>query len=211
MDLFIRLLLRFIKTDVTMSDGYLYNWLKRNRTFIGLLIFKTRKMKKILMMSVVLVAFTAGMFAQSTDTEQTTATATIVGPLALTKVSDMDFGTIAASTTAGTVLLGTDNSRTPDGGVALVPPAAGVAASFTVAGEASRTFAITLPGNGTVTLTGPGSPMACDDFTHSAGATPTLDGTGAAAFTVGATLSVGISQTSGAYTSANFDVTINYN
>ena len=95
-------------------------------------------MKKIFMMSVVLVAFAAGIFAQSTDTEQTTATATIVGPLALTKVSDMDFGTIAASTTAGTVLLGTDNSRTPAGGVALVPPAAGVAASFTVAGEASR-------------------------------------------------------------------------
>jgi len=168
-------------------------------------------MKKILMMSVVLVAFGAGLFAQNTDTEQTTASATIVGPLALTKVNDMDFGTIAASTTAGTVVLGTDNSRTPAGGVALVPPAAGVAASFTVAGEASRTFAITLPTNGTVTLTGPGAAMNCNDFTHSAGATPTLDGGGAAAFTVGATLSINASQVSGSYTSANFDVTVSYN
>jgi hypothetical protein len=177
----------------------------------GILILKIKKMKKILAFSIILIAFTAGTFAQSTDTEQTTATATIVGPLALTKVSDMDFGTIAASTVAGTVVLGTDNTRTPGGGATLVPPAAGVAASFTVTGEASRTFAITLPSNGTVTLTGAGSPMACDDFQHSAGAAPTLDGAGAAAFTVGATLSVGASQTSGTYTSANFDVTISYN
>ncbi len=128
-------------------------------------------MKKILAFSVVLIAFSAGMFAQSTDTEQTTATATIVGPLALTKVSDMNFGTIAVTGTAGTVVLGTDNSRTAVG-PALVPPAAGVAASFTVAGEANRTFAITLPADGTVSLTGGANTMAVNTFVHNAGANP---------------------------------------
>jgi len=167
-------------------------------------------MKKILLFSAMLIAFTSGIFAQSTDTEQTTATATIVGPLALTKVSDMDFGTIAVTGTAGTVVLGTDNSRTAVG-PALVPPAAGVAASFTVAGEASRTFTITLPADGTVSLISGANTMAADAFVHNAGGAPALDGAGAAAFTVGATLSVAANQAAGIYTSANFPVTINYN
>jgi hypothetical protein len=171
---------------------------------------KQRKMKKILLVSAMLIAFTAGTFAQSTDTEQTTATATIVGPLALTKVSDMNFGTIAVGAVAGTVVLGTDNSRTPTN-VTLVPPAAGIAASFTVAGEASRTFAITLPADGTVSLAGPGVAMPVSTFVHNAGVNPSLNGSGAAAFTVGATLTVNASQASGGYTSANFPVTVSYN
>lgn len=164
----------------------------------------------MLLFSIIVIAFSAGSFAQSTDTEQTTATATIVGPLALTKVTDMDFGTIAVTGTAGTVVLGTDNSRTVVG-PALVPPAAGVAASFTISGEASRTFSVTLPANGVVTLINGANSMAVNNFLHSMGANPTLDGTGAAAFTVGATLSVGAAQAAGVYNSANFPVTVNYN
>src|SRR5665647_1734235 len=167
-------------------------------------------MKKILLFSVMLIAFASGIFAQSTDTEQTTATATIVGPLALTKLSDMNFGTIAVTGTAGTVVLGTDNSRTAVG-PALVPPAAGVAASFTVSGDVSRTFVITLPADGTVSLISGGNNMAANTFVHNAGANPALNGAGAAAFTVGATLSVAAAQPAGVYTSANFPVTISYN
>ncbi len=167
-------------------------------------------MKKILLFSIIMAAFTAGVFAQSTDTEQTTATATIVGPLALTKVSDMNFGTIAVTGTAGTVVLGTDNSRTAVG-PALVPPANGVAASFTVSGEVSRTFSITLPANGAVTLINGANTMAVNAFQHSMGANPALNASGAAAFTVGATLTVGAAQAAGVYNSANFPVTINYN
>ena len=168
-------------------------------------------MKKILAFSIILFAITAGTFAQNTDTEQTIATATIVGPLTLTKVSDMDFGTIAVGTSVGTVVLAPDNTRTFSGGASMVPPANGVAASFTVAGQASETFAITLPADGTVTLTGPGDPMPVSAFNHSAGATPALNATGTAAFTVGATLSTAASQASGAYASANFPVTVSYN
>jgi hypothetical protein len=167
-------------------------------------------MKKILLFSTMLIAFSVGAFAQSTDTEPTTATATIVAPLALTKVSDMNFGTIAVTGTAGTVVLGTDNSRTAVG-PALVPPAAGVAASFTVSGEASRTFAITLPADGTVSLISGGNTMAANAFVHNAGANPALNGAGAAAFAVGATLSVAANQAAGVYTSVSFNVRIDYN
>ncbi len=168
-------------------------------------------MKKILAFSVILFAFTAGLFAQNTDTEQTTATATIVGPLTLTKVSDMDFGTIAVSAATGTVVLATDNTRSATGGASLVPPLNGVAASFTVAGQATETFAITLPLDGTVSLTGPGVAMPVTGFNHNAGANPALNGSGAASFTVGATLATGASQASGVYTSASFPVTVSYN
>jgi hypothetical protein len=167
-------------------------------------------MKKLILVSAIMISFAAGAFAQSTDTEQTTATATIIGPLALTKVTDMDFGTIAVTGTAGTVVLGTDNSRTAVG-PALVPPSAGVAATFTVSGEASRTFSITLPADGAVTLVNGANTMAVNGFQHDMGGSPALDGTGAAAFAVGATLSVGAAQAAGVYTSANFPVTINYN
>lgn len=168
-------------------------------------------MKKILAFSIILFAITAGTFAQNTDTEPTIATATIVGPLTLTKVNDMDFGTIAVSAAVGSVVLATDNTRTASGGASLVPPANGLAASFTVAGQASETFAITLPADGTVTLTGPGTAMPVSAFNHNAGANPALNGTGTAAFTVGATLTTGASQASGAYSSANFPVTVSYN
>lgn len=165
-------------------------------------------MKKILLFSVIMIAFTAGTFAQSSDTEQTTATAVIVGPLALTKVSDMDFGTIATTGTAGDVVLATDGTRTPTG-VALVGAATGTPASFTVNGEASRAFTVTLPADGDVSLINGGNSMPANGFNHNAPAQ--LDGGGAAAFSVGATLVVGAAQAPGSYTSANFPVTINYN
>lgn len=167
-------------------------------------------MKKIIAFSIILVAFTAGAFAQSTDTESTTATATIVGPLALTKVSDMNFGIIAVNATAGTVILATDATRTTTGGAALVPSTP-VAASFTVAGEASRTFSITLPADGVVTLAGGLPALPVNGFNHSIVGAPALSTSGAAAFTVGATLTVAASQAPGTYTSAPFDVTVNYN
>ncbi len=165
-------------------------------------------MKKIIAFSIILVAFTASVFSQA-NTVQTTATATIIGPLTLTKVSDMNFGNIAVTGTAGTVVLATTGVRTPTG-VALVPPAAGTPASFTVAGEGTRAFGITLPLDGTVTLILGANTMAVTGFNHNLGATPALVG-GAAAFTVGATLSVAANQAPGVYNSANFPVTVNYN
>lgn len=167
-------------------------------------------MKKILLISIAIFAFTAGIFAQSSSTQQTTATATIIGPLVLTKVTDMDFGTIATTGTAGTVVLGTDGNRTPSG-PALVAAAAGHAASFTISGQQSATYVITLPADGTVTLTNGANSMAVNTFTHDAGANPTLDGDGTGTFSVGATLSVADNQAAGVYNSVDFPVTINYN
>ncbi len=169
-------------------------------------------MKKLIAFSIVLFAFTAGVLAQpGTASASTTATAVIVGPLSIVKNTDMDFGTIVASATAGTVTLATSGVRTPSAEVSILPAAAlGVAASFNVAGEPTRGFSITLPADGAVQLTGPGTNMAVNGFNHNAGANPALNGSGQATFAVGATLSVGANQASGTYTSAAFNVTVNY-
>ncbi len=83
------------------------------------------------------------------------------------------------------------------------------AASFDVTGAPGQTYSITLPPNGTVTLTGPGASMDVDTFNHDAGASPTLVG-GSDTFNVGATLSVADTQAGGNY-SGTFAVTVNYN
>ena len=106
---------------------------------------------------------------------------------------------------AGTVTI------TPAGGRTLVNVIGWVgsfnAAGFSVTGEGSQTYAITLPSS--ATLTSGGNTMTVDTFTHDAGGSPTLSG-GSDSFNVGATLQVGGSQAAGVY-SGTYAVTVNYN
>jgi hypothetical protein len=172
-----------------------------------------KQVLKIFMLAIVLVAFSASAFAQVTA--QATASATIITPISITKTADMNFGNIAVNASPGTVILPAAAApvRTTTGGCSL-PAAAGTvaAATFTVAGESGYTYSITLPADGTVSLTGPGAPMGANTFvsTPTVGAGGTLTG-GTETLYVGATLSVAGGQTPGTYTSANFDVTVNYN
>ena len=86
------------------------------------------------------------------------------------------------------------------------------AADFTVSGQASYTYAITLPST-TVTLTdGSSHTMGVTSFTSTPSSTGTLSGTGSQDLKVGATLSVASAQTPGTYTnSTGVPVTVNYN
>ncbi|HNX44347.1 MAG TPA: DUF4402 domain-containing protein [Bacteroidales bacterium] len=165
-------------------------------------------MKKLFFVTAIMLGFAAGAFAQVSATAS--AEATIVTPIAITKTVDMNFGNVAVNSTAGTVVLATDGSRTTTGGVTL-PVTAGspAAASFTVTGTAGYTYAITLPGattiaNGVIT-------MGVDTWTSSPDATGTLTG-GTETLTVGATLHVGAAQAAGVYSNATAcPVTVNYN
>ncbi len=142
-----------------------------------------------------------------------TATATVATAIGIAKTVDMSFGTIAATAIAGTVVLGTDGSRTCTD-VDCLSGSPGAAASFDVTGEGANTYSITLP-SAAVPLTGPGSPatdMDATAFVSNPTPTGTLSG-GAQTLLVGATLAVAnaATQTAGAYTSAAFTVTVNYN
>ena len=154
----------------------------------------------------------AAVLPSSAQAAGTTATATAVVATAIgiAKTVDMSFGTIGATTIAGTVVLGTDNSRSCTN-VDCLSGSPGAAASFDVIGDGSNTYSITLP-SAAVPLTGPGPNMDATAFVSLPATTGTLS-SGAQTLLVGATLAVGTAatQTAGVYTSAAFTVTVNYN
>ena len=151
-------------------------------------------------------------FAQSTATAVTSAT--VITPIAINKITDLNFGTLAVSSvSAGTIVMSpsSSNTRTPSGGVTL-PNVTGTvtAAKFTVTGLGTSTYAITLPG--TITLNGtPSGTMTVSSFTSTPSGTGALVG-GTQDIYVGATLNVTAAQPAGTYTNAaDLAVTVNYN
>ena len=167
-------------------------------------------MKKIYLLALAVIGFSANSFAQS-NVAATTASATIVAPISINKVTDMNFGNVAVqNATAGTVILAPAGTRTKTGGVSL-PATLGTvtAASFTVTGEGIYTYAITLP-TVDVTLISGGNSMIVNTFTSLPSATGALTG-GTQTLNVGATLNVSAAQAAGVYLSPSFNVTVNYN
>jgi hypothetical protein len=174
-----------------------------------LLIYYIMK-KVILTLGLCLIGIfsTTSVLAQASATA--TASATIVTPISISKNTDMNFGNIATDGSVGTVVLSPSNGRTSTGGVTL-PATTGTvtAASFTVSGSGSYTYAITLPSS--VTITSGSDQMTVDTFTSTPSTTGTLS-SGEQIITIGATLNLVASQAEGTYTSGTpFAVTVNYN
>jgi hypothetical protein len=166
-------------------------------------------MKKLIVIAIALLGFSAASFAQVSASASTSAT--IITPIAITKSVDMNFGNVAVSpTTPGTVVLPTSGSRTKTGGVTLPVTSGTVAAAkFTVTGLAASTYSITLPG--TITLTSGSNTMTVGTFTSTPSASGVLTG-GTQDILVGATLNVAAAQAAGSYTNASdLTVTVNYN
>ena len=159
--------------------------------------------------AIVLVAgLTATANAQVTGTA--TGSATIITPIAITNAGNMNFGNIAVSASAGTVVLSPASVRSITGGVTL-PAVTGTvtAAAFTVTGLGSSTYSIQLPAS--YTITSGGNSMTVNAFTSTPSGTGTLSG-GTQTIQVGATLNVAASQAAGSYTNATgFPVIVNYN
>lgn len=173
----------------------------------------SKKMKTRLLISAIAIAFvsfSATVYSQSTATA--TASATIITPISIAKNTDMSFGNLAVQTaTGGTVVLATAGTRTSTSGVTL-PAANGTvtAATFTVTGSGSSTYAITLPTTVTLTHSGGVETMSAGSFTSNPSGTGTLS-SGTQNIAVGATLTVAAAQLAGVYTSGNFNLTVNYN
>ncbi len=129
--------------------------------------------------------------------------------IAISNTQGLAFGKFVAGS-AGTVTVSPAGVRSASGGVVLVPSGAGAAAQFSVTGDPNLTYAITLPGDGAVSLTSGANSMAVTTFTSSPSPTGTLGAGGTQTLLVGATLSVGSNQATGNYSGA-FDVTVNYN
>jgi hypothetical protein len=169
-----------------------------------------KQISKFFALAIVMVAFTASTFAQVSATA--TATATIVTPIAIANGGNMNFGNIAVSAVAGTVILAPAGTRSTSGGVTLPVNAGTVSqAIFNVSGTPAYTYAITLPAVAT-TVTSGANTMTVTAFTSSPTPTGVLNGAGTEVLNVGATLNVGANQASGTYVSGTpFSVTVNYN
>jgi hypothetical protein len=149
------------------------------------------------------------------------ATSRVYVPLAVSLTnSGLSFGDVFASATGGNLVLNpATDLRTVTGGLTLGVLSPINSAVIKVAGKRNATFAITLPANGTVTLTGPGAAMAVNAFSVAVGSTLLT-----APFTsrlpdqanaivllkVGGTLVVGANQVDGDYAGA-FAVLVAYN
>ncbi len=154
------------------------------------------------------------MFAQSSSATAS-GSATIMVPITITKSVDLNFGSMSSGTVAGTCVLSTGAIRTQGGGVTLVSASpTATNAAFSVGGQGSATYAITLPSSLTVTYGA--NNMSIDTFTAKAasaasdGTTGTLAAGGTDTFVVGGTLHVDANQAAGTYT-ANFNVSVAYN
>lgn len=112
----------------------------------------------------------------------------------------------------GSVTVQPSGARMATGGVLLIASGAGTSASFTVSdsdpANADKSFIISLPPDGSVTLSGSSGSMAVNVFTSQPAETGTLVA-GSQTVQVGATLTVNANQPAGNY-SGSFPVIINY-
>lgn len=163
-------------------------------------------------MSVLLIFIAPQVLKAQTpsDTAQATAKADIVTPIQISKTQDLDFGSIAAASAADEVVMSPTGVRSAtSGSVILIAAFPGEQAIFTVTGEPSYAFNITLPGDNDVTITSGANSMAVKTFISDPASPSSLDATGSATLNVGATLYVGATQAPGAYT-GTFDVIVAY-
>ena len=149
------------------------------------------------------VAFAAlGSTGAQAATATAVAKAQILKQITVTRNTDLDYATIIPGAAASTVIVTPAGTRTC--GVGLVCTGTATAADFSVAGTIGQVATVSVPA--TVSLTGAGAPMT--STLVSSAATITLAATNN--FQVGGTLTVGANQVDGAYVSAPFTVTVNY-
>ena len=167
-----------------------------------------KTLRTLLVIAIAVFGFTANSFGQSTATASTTAT--LIVPISIAKITDMNFGTVAASATSGTVALDYADGVTPSGGATVVSSTRHTA-KFTVTGDGSSTFSIAVPAT-PITLTGSVSgTMTVGSFTADLGSSGTLS-SGTKDIMVKATLNVPANAVAGSYTNASgLFVTVNYN
>lgn len=158
-------------------------------------------------------------WAKEVATATGSTQAVVVTRLSLVKVEDLNFGQIVAGTTAGTIVINPDGTRTRTGGVLAIGNTF-TPANFAGYGFRNQTVQISVGSNTpTIRRVGGTETMRFDTFTIGSAPPTTLtttprsfrinSTTGMFAFDLGATLRVGARQAPGMYT-GTFSVTISY-
>ena len=136
----------------------------------------------------------------------------VLQPLTLTKVNDLDFGTVISTTVAGTVTIDANSGvRTQSGGVTLVPNYPGSRAVFAGAGTAGEKVLLTLSVPPLlVSTTNPADTLVVSNLSlDSLGTTRIIDTTSTFSVGVGGDFVIAANQPNGLY-KAQFDLTADY-
>jgi|GEM_PF-1180626 len=141
-------------------------------------------------------------------------TANVYRSLAITKVSDLNFGAMfrPAATTTVQINAGT-GARTPTNTMVYLTNPAPTRAQFNISGEGGRIVTVTAPTSVALTRSG-GAQTLTLTLTRNPGGNVTLPGTlgttGSATLGIGGSISVGPATTTGVY-SGSFNVVFSYN
>lgn len=160
--------------------------------------------------------------AYAQDNQPITARTSLVAPLTITKLTDMDFGKIANPANAGTVVLAPTTSPTCTANGGLIQSGICQPATFGGSGQTNQRVRIRRPIGNTITLTGPGADMTITDIVFDADpdlvpvrSNPNWEryrissSDGVFFVRVGGTLNVNAAQTPGIY-DGTFTITLDY-
>ncbi len=165
----------------------------------------------------VVAAATSGVaFAQASATVSTTGTSRIIQAITITKNTDLAFGSVVRSATAGTntvTIDATTGARAISGaGAGVLATSTSGRATYTVNGEGGQTFSITPDATFNMTRAGGSETIAVTPT--ASGATGTLSGSigsaGTLAIGVGGSFPVSNTTVTGNYT-GTFNVVVAYN
>ncbi len=147
--------------------------------------------------------------AAVTPQQQAAAGATVIYPLTVTKIQDMDFGALSVGVSGTAVLEPNANSFSTTGGVAKIGGSP-TCAQFAGAAQSNSVVNIKIP-TGSVTLrrVGGSETMTLSNFTLQGQSKRTLAKMQSFTFRVGGTLNVAAGQVEGLYV-GTFNVTVQY-
>lgn len=164
----------------------------------------TSKMTSAALAATAVLAATLGSTSAHAATASAEARARVLRALTLANNNrPLNFGAVVSTASAGNVTISPGGVRTCDATISCSGTVA--AAQFDLTGTASEF--VTIDADASVTLTSGANSMSATLLESAT--TTQLDGTGAAAFSVGGTLSVAANQAEGVYT-GTFNVTANY-
>lgn len=161
------------------------------------------------------LATAAPCAAQQSSAQSGAGSSTIFQPIALQKLTDLEFGAIVRPVSGqGVVSMdpATGARALSGGGALLNSGAAPTRATFTVGGEGGQSFAVTVPASMTMTRAGGSETLSVTlSSTIAAGVlSGTLGGAGTSSFGVGGAMTVTSAAASGAY-AGSFQVVVTYN
>jgi hypothetical protein len=128
--------------------------------------------------------------------------------LGISHIQPLSFGRFVAAN--GSLTLAPSGTRVTSGGVTALQTDPGQPAQFLVTGDPDTVYAISLPVDGTVSLSNGAQSIPVNGFTSSPGATGVLPGGGSQVLRVGARLDVVKGMPYGGY-SGSFQVVVDYN